>query len=144
MLDAVDGVMLGRAAYQRPALLAEVDRRFAGAAAPRSDGTAAAPGSDGTAAAPAPDPDDLIGVAAAMIPYVAEVVAGGVRPHAVTRHMLGLFYGRPGARAWRRHLTVAAVRPGATEAVLEEALAAIAARRRDVRPVPATHQIDAA
>ncbi len=103
-LARVDGVMLGRAAYHTPDILAGVDRRFFGDAAP---------------------PPDLRDVVAAMAPYVASVLATGGRVPHVTRHMLGLFHGRPGARQWRRILTVDAARPDASAEVLFRALAAV-------------------
>lgn len=102
-LTSVDGVMLGRAAYHTPAILAEVDRRFYG---------------EGAFA-------DLRAVAESMIPYAEEVVASGERVSHVTRHMLGLFHGYPGARRWRQLLSVEASRGGAGAAVIQEALAAI-------------------
>ena len=101
-LDRVDGVMLGRAAYETPMILAEVDALVYG---------------DPT---PAPDP---IAVAERMIAYAEDWCAAGGRLHHVTRHMLGLFHGQPGARAWRRHLTVGATRSGAGPEVIREALA---------------------
>ena len=64
--------------------------------------------------------------ARAMLPYIARVTAEGVRLNSVVRHMLGLFAGVPGARAFRRHLATAAVRPGAGGEVLEEALSLVA------------------
>ena len=108
-LDHVDGVMIGRAAYRNPYVLAEVDRRFF--AEPR----------------PAPTRE---AVARALLAYVAERQARGVPLKAITRHILGLFNGQPGARAWRRHLSTAAQRPGAGPEVIEQALErALAARR---------------
>ncbi|MFN3483742.1 MAG: tRNA-dihydrouridine synthase, partial [Rhabdaerophilum calidifontis] len=101
-LPGLDGVMLGRAAYQNPGLLLEVDPLIFGAPAPVSDAAAAL---------------------AALKPYLEGVVAQGVSPHAVTRHVLGLFQGRPGARAFRRHLSTEAVKPGAGADVLNAALA---------------------
>lgn len=103
-LPRVDGVMLGRAAYETPRLLAEVDRRVFGEAGPDADPFA---------------------VAEAMVPYAEAVVARGFRLSNVTRHMLGLFNGWPGARAWRRMLTVGSVEPGAKPALIREALAAV-------------------
>ena len=103
-LAHVDGVMLGRAAYHTPDILADVDRVIFGDTAP------------------APD---LRAVVEAMIPYAGRVVAGGGRVSQVTRHMLGLFHGRPGARQWRRILSSEAVRPGAGPEVLLRALAAL-------------------
>ncbi len=104
-LDALDGVMIGRAAYQRPAdILLDADRRIYGDAAPR------------------PTAED---VAREMIPYAEAHIADGGRLHQVTRHMLGLFTGRPGARHWRRILSEGANRPGADGKLVEEALAAV-------------------
>ena len=103
-LEHVDGVMLGRAAYHTPALLGEADRRIFGAV-----------GTVGPAEA-----------VARYRPYVARELARGTHLAAMTRHMLGLFHGRPGARAWRRILTVAAVKPGAGLEVIDRALAAVA------------------
>lgn len=91
-LRHVDGVMLGRAAYQDPELLLQVDPVLFGEAAPVADGFEAI---------------------AAYEPYVAARLAEGVRLSSITRHMLGLFPGRPGARAYRRHLATEAVKPGA-------------------------------
>ena len=100
-LGLVDAVMIGRAAYDDPFLFADVDRRFYGAPASevsRHD------------------------VVRALVPYAADWVAGGGRLHSVTRHVLGLFSGRPGARAFRRHLSESGPRPGADEQTLLEAL----------------------
>jgi tRNA-dihydrouridine synthase A len=106
-LAHVDGVMMGRAAYQEPWRLMEVDRLLFDA----------------------PDPfDDPKEVAAALIPYIERELARGTRLSAITRHMLGLFRGVPGARAFRRHLASEAVKPGAGAAVLVEALALIGGR----------------
>lgn len=104
-LAHVDGVMLGRAAYERPGILAEVDRRLFGSAAADADPVA---------------------VARSMIPYVDALVAAGRPANRATRHMLGLFHGRPGARAWRRVMTLGPAQPGASGGVIEEALAAMA------------------
>ncbi|MGH2341091.1 tRNA dihydrouridine(20/20a) synthase DusA [Segnochrobactraceae bacterium EtOH-i3] len=109
LLENLDGVMLGRAAYQSPALLAGVDRVIYGADTPDAD---------------------LAAVALSMIPYVEAAVASGARVSSVTRHMLGLFQGVPGARMWRRHLTVAATTPGATPAIIAEALAFLTEAKR--------------
>ena len=100
----VDGVMLGRAAYHEPALLGEADRRLYGDAAPEVTPEAAV---------------------RAFLPYVQAKLAEGVRLPAMTRHMLGLFHARPGARTWRRILTVEAIRPGAGIEVIERALEAV-------------------
>jgi tRNA-dihydrouridine synthase A len=105
-LDHVDGVMLGRAAYQNPAILAEIDARFFGDAAP-----------------------DLDAVLADWCVYVERKLAEGVRLSSMTRHMLGLFNGRPGARAFRRHLSENAVQRGAGVRVLRDALACLSVER---------------
>jgi tRNA-dihydrouridine synthase A len=99
-LARCDGVMLGRAAYQNPYLLADADRRLLGGAAG----------------------PDRIAVALGMIPYIERELAAGGRLAAITRHMLGLFQGQPGGRIWRRHLSEAAVRPGAGAEVLGQAV----------------------
>ncbi|MGA2792651.1 MAG: tRNA dihydrouridine(20/20a) synthase DusA, partial [Roseiarcus sp.] len=87
-LRHVDGVMMGRAAYQSPELLLGVDPLLFGAPPPVADGFAAIE---------------------AYVPYVERALAAGARLHDVTRHLLGLFAGRPGARAWRQTLAVRAV-----------------------------------
>ncbi len=98
----MDGVMIGRAAYQAPvAILGSADRRIFGVAAP-----------DRTA-------EDAV---EAMIPHIEAHLAEGGRLHQVTRHMLGLFAGRPGARAWRRVLSEEATCEGAGIEVLRRAL----------------------
>lgn len=104
-LAQVDGVMLGRAAYHHPALLLEVDRLFYGDAHP------------------APTPHAVIGK---LLPYVEEQLRAGAQLHHITRHVLGLFQGRRGARAWRRHLSEQSHRAGAGPEVLRAALARIA------------------
>jgi tRNA-dihydrouridine synthase A len=101
----VDGAMLGRAAYQNPWLLAEVDSRFHGeSAAPRS----------------------RLEVLEAFLPYVERELARGTHLHAMTRHILGLFQGQPGARAFRRHISENAPRPGAGIEVIREAMQKVA------------------
>jgi tRNA-dihydrouridine synthase A len=109
-LARFDGVMLGRAAYHEPGLLGDVDRRVFGAAR-----------------------EDIGGLEAveAYLPYVREQLARGVHLAAMTRHMLGLFHGRPGARAWRRILTVEGVKAGADEGVILRALEAVTAGRAE-------------
>jgi tRNA-dihydrouridine synthase A len=103
-LAQVDGVMLGRAAYHTPPLLGEVDRRLFGEGADVGPEAAVAE----------------------YLPYVRRELARGTRLAAMTRHMLGLFHGRPGARAWRRILTVEGAKPGAGAPVIERALGALA------------------
>ncbi|MGJ3231279.1 MAG: tRNA dihydrouridine(20/20a) synthase DusA [Oceanicaulis sp.] len=104
----LDGVMLGRAAYHTPWILSEVDSRVFGAPDPVAD------------------PADAI---IAYRPYVEHELANGVKLHAITRHVLGLFAGRPGARKFRQILSDKANRPGAGWEVVEEALAAVAPER---------------
>lgn len=104
-LERVDGAMIGRAAYAEPAMLLDADRRIFG-----------------TPARPMPSQHDI---ARAMLPYVRRMRADGVPLHRIATHMLGLFSGRPGARAWRRMLGGACHRPGAGPEVIEEALALV-------------------
>ena len=103
-LAHVDGVMLGRAAYHTPGILGEADRRLFDEAA-----------------------EDVSPFAAVerYRPYVARELARGTHLAAMTRHMLGLFHGAPGARTWRRILTVESVKPGAGLDVVDRALAAV-------------------
>lgn len=100
-LRHVDGVMLGRAAYQTPYILAEVDRRLFGCltrALERAE------------------------VIEALVPHIERHLAAGGRLNNVVRHVLGLYHGRPRARAFRRHLSENAVKEGAGVEVLLEAL----------------------
>jgi len=99
-LKHVDGVMLGRAAYHSPAILAQVDARFFGGA-PRNV-------------------DDAID---AYLDYVDRKLREGVPLNAMTKHLLGLFNGKPGARQFRRHLSENATRKGANLQTLRDALA---------------------
>jgi tRNA-dihydrouridine synthase A len=108
-LARVDGVMIGRAAYQNPYVLADADRRFFGVSGPAPTREA---------------------VAEALLPYVRAQRARGVPLPSITRHVLGLFNGVPGARAWRRHLSEAAREPGAGPEVIEQALAIVRAAGR--------------
>jgi tRNA-dihydrouridine synthase A len=105
-LARTDGVMIGRAAYRNPEILAGIDRRF-------YDGTA------GTA--------DIVGAARRMIPYAEKICRQGGRVSAVTRHMIGLFQGRPGARRWRQILSVDSAKSGAGAEVIATALQAVEA-----------------
>ena len=107
-LAHVDGAMIGRSAYQAPYLLAEADCRFFGAKAP------------------APTRE---GIVRALLPYVERQCAAGVPLKAVTRHILGLFSGRPGARLWKRTLSEMAHRPGAGPEVIEAALERVLSAR---------------
>jgi tRNA-dihydrouridine synthase A len=103
-LSLVDGVMIGRAAYETPYILADADRRiFGGAEQPR----------------------DRHAMIAAMLPYIEQQRNRGVPLNAITRHMLGLFQGLPGARAWRRHLSEQVHKPGAGPELVAEAAARV-------------------
>jgi tRNA-dihydrouridine synthase A len=103
-LARVDGVMMGRAAYQDPWRLLAVDPLLFNNPAPYAS------------------PKDA---AEALIPYIANELARGTRLHAMTRHVLGLFRGVPGARAFRRHLATEGVKPGADVATFRQALSLV-------------------
>jgi tRNA-dihydrouridine synthase A len=105
----LDGVMIGRAAYHQPYdVLGDADARIFG----------------GTGAARSREE-----VVAAMLPYIAAHLAKGGRLHQITRHMLGLFAGQPGARRWRQVLSTDSTREGAGTEVVERALHAVAEAR---------------
>lgn len=101
---ALDGVMMGRAAYQEPWRLLAVDPQMFGEPAPFTSPKEAA---------------------LALIPYIERETAAGVRLSSITRHLLGLFRAVPGARAFRRHLATEAVKPGAAATVMADALALV-------------------
>jgi tRNA-dihydrouridine synthase A len=101
-LAHVDGVMLGRAAYQRPWLLADVDRRIFGEVANPVSSRAEA--------------------VEALLPYVEQRLAQGDYLTRITRHMLGLYHGCHGGRHWRRMLSEDARKDGANIKLLREAL----------------------
>jgi tRNA-dihydrouridine synthase A len=103
-LGHVDGVMLGRAAYQEPWRLLEVDPQLFGEAAPYAS---------------------MKDVFEAMFPYIEGQLAQGTKLHSMTRHFVGAFHGVPGARAFRRHLAENGVRPGAGVDVLRDAIARV-------------------
>lgn len=103
-LAHVDGVMMGRAAYQEPWRLLVVDPLLFGEAPPSAT---------------------LKQSLEAYMPYVERELARGTRLHCMTRHVLGLFRAVPGARAFRRHLAIHAVKPGAGMDVLRDALALV-------------------
>jgi tRNA-dihydrouridine synthase A len=105
-LQKVDGVMMGRAAYQEPWRLLAVDPLVFSAPAPFASAAAAL---------------------AALVPYIERELARGTRLSAMTRHVLGIFHAVPGARAFRRHLATEAVKPGAGTKVLLDALARVRA-----------------
>jgi tRNA-dihydrouridine synthase A len=103
-LDHVDGVMLGRAAYQEPWRLLDVDPELFGEAAPHAT---------------------MKDVFEAMFPYIEDQLAQGARLHSMTRHFVGAFHSVPGARAFRRHLAEKGVKPGAGVSVLRDAIALV-------------------
>lgn len=101
VLKHVDGVMVGREAYHNPYLLAEVDRRFFDEVCrPRSR-------------------QEVLNL---LIPYIQQQLKNGVRLNSISRHILGLFHGAPGARGWRRHISENVGKPGADENVIVDAL----------------------
>ncbi len=106
----VDGVMMGRAAYENPGQLLGVDPLIFGAPQPVAD---------------------LQDAVEKLFPYIAQAMREGARLNSVTRHLLGLFRGQPGARSFRRYLATEAVKSGADAAVLREALALLPASRRE-------------
>lgn len=104
-LAHVDGVMMGREIYHNPYILAQVDQQFyhsSRAVPTRSD------------------------IVRAFLPYVEMQLKQGVRLHAMSRHVLGLFNGLPGAKKWRRHISENATRAGAGIEVLQQALSYVA------------------
>jgi tRNA-dihydrouridine synthase A len=103
ILDHVDGVMIGRQAYHDPYFLAELETRH-------------------LSGQQAPDRSEIV---ERMLPYVERELAAGERLSRITRHMLGLFSGQPGARAWRRTISENAHKPDAGPEVLDRALAAM-------------------
>ncbi len=104
LVRGLDGVMVGRAAYHSPAdILGDADRAIWGAGRSVSAEE----------------------VVREMLPYIERHLSAGGRVHQITRHMLGLFAGRPGARAWRRVLSEGASKPGAGVDLVEQALAQV-------------------
>jgi tRNA-dihydrouridine synthase A len=103
-LAHVDGVMLGRAAYQEPWRLLSVDPEIFGEPAPFAA---------------------IKDVFAAMMPYIERELAKGTRLHSIVRHFVGAFHAVPGARAFRRHLAENGVKPGAGTEVLWDAIALV-------------------
>jgi tRNA-dihydrouridine synthase A len=101
LAEGVDGVMLGRAAYHRPELLAELEQSLL------------------NPAWPIPEPWQIV---ERMIPYAKACAQRGMRLHSITRHMHGVMAGREGARAWRRFLSEVAARPEAAPEALFSAL----------------------
>jgi len=107
-LAHVDGVMLGRSAYQTPWVLADADRRFFASANPVSSRAEAI---------------------VAFMSYVEAQASRGIYLSRLTRHILGLYHGEPGGRLWRRHLSENAHRPGAGSEVIADALALVEGTR---------------
>jgi tRNA-dihydrouridine synthase A len=103
-LAHVDGVMLGRAAYQEPWRLLSVDPEIFGEPAPFAA---------------------IKDVLAAMMPYIERELAKGTRLHSIVRHFVGAFHAVPGARSFRRHLAENGVKPGARTEVLRDAIALV-------------------
>jgi len=106
-LEHVDGVMLGRAAYQEPWRLLSVDSDIFGEPAPHAT---------------------MRDALEAMMPYIERQLARGTRLHSMTRHFVGAFHAVPGARAFRRHLAEQGVKPGAGLEVLRDAIARVGVR----------------
>ena len=101
MLDQVDGVMVGREAYQNPYILAGVDNLLYG------------------------DIKEKVSrqeIVQTLIPYIQEQLRLGLRLNNVSRHILGLFHGEPGARGWRRYISENVSKAGADETVILRAL----------------------
>lgn len=115
-LAHVDGVMMGRAAYQEPWRLLAVDPLLFGEAAPLASAKDAA---------------------LALMPYIEREMAKGVRLNSITRHVLGLFRAVPGARAFRRHLATEAVKPDASASVMADALAQMVDSAKDLSNIAA-------
>lgn len=100
-LKKVDGVMIGREAYHNPYLLMGVDQNFY---------------------QQEPDIKNRHEIVHALLPYIQQQLSQGVRLHSITRHILGLFHGVQGAKAWRRHLSIYGPKVGANEGVILQAL----------------------
>jgi len=111
-LKHVDGVMMGRASYHQPAILSAVDQRFYGAAEKH---------------------EDLHETVRKMYPIIEAHLQAGGRLHQITRHMIGLFHGLPGARRYRQILSTEAVKPNAGTEVVEAALEALTAEQQTIR-----------
>jgi tRNA-dihydrouridine synthase A len=104
LLQGLDGVMIGREAYHNPWILAEADRRIYGDDQPQ------------------PSRHQVL---EQFMPFVEQQLQRGIPLNRITRHILGLFHGCPGARAWRRLLSEQAHQPGAGAALIAEAAALV-------------------
>ena len=120
-LARVDGVMIGREAYQNPWILAEMERELFGHPAP---------------------PETPKQVVERLLPFVEDQLARGVPLKRITRHILGLFRGLPGARAWRRHLSDHAGHPSAGASVIEKAASCVTSNPEHVGKVSFIETID--
>lgn len=118
-LEHVDGVMLGRAAYQNPYILHDCDQRFFAESCP---------------------PKSREAVIKAFLPYLERNLNAGVPLGAMTRHILGLFNGQPGARLWRRHISENAHKPGAGADVVENALESVLRCQKDQDQLARDHE----
>ena len=107
-LGQLDGVMMGRAAYNNPGLLLDVDPVLFGEPAPFAN---------------------MFDALEAYEPYIVAQLSEGIRLHDITRHLLGLFAGQPGARLWRRHLATESPKRGAGLEVLRDALGYVRGER---------------
>jgi len=103
-LDFVDGVMMGREAYHNPYILSEVDKIFFNYDMPQLN---------------------RLEVLESLYPYIEKELKKGVRLHSITRHILGLFNGFPGARSWRRYISENATKADAGIEVVQQALSKI-------------------
>lgn len=110
-LQHLDGVMMGREAYQNPGILACVDSEIFGSAA---------------------NVLSSVEIIESLYPYIERELANGTYLGHITRHILGLFQGVPGARQWRRHLSENAHKPGADARVVEQALDLVRLPRTEV------------
>jgi tRNA-dihydrouridine synthase A len=115
-VQGLDGIMMGRAAYQEPWRLLQVDPEFFGAPAPFNS---------------------IKEALFALIPYIESELFKGTRLNSITRHVLGAFNGVSGARAFRRHLATEAIKPGAGASVLFEALEKVREQNDQLVPVAA-------
>lgn len=119
-LESVDGVMFGREAYHNPYILAGVDARFYGATQ---------------------QPPTRETIIRNMRPYIEMELAAGTALKHITRHLLGLYHGVPGARAWRRHLSQYATAGNAGIEVVEEALNTVNSLAVPASSAPASQDV---